>query len=665
MTPTGVSSLLWVSATPPPPTLVNAGTDRAWTIHLLAPDAVSQAAAHAAAVVVVLHNEEDLHSIRRCRATRSLAHLPIIAVTSTLSDDLTALAFEAGADDVARLASPAGELFVRLERLRRLHAGQADAARRGRDAQLVLELTQTLSSKLDFRDILFHVVKRTAQVARADRCSVILASDGESRGYVVAASDDPALRDRPIDIAKYPEIAQVLETQKPLIIDDARVHPVLEMVREGLPSEGLRSLLLVPVVHERRALGVLVLRCASEALVLRDELPLVQTIAGALAISLRNARLLQGLKEQTAEIASARSAAEERAKVLESYKQIFESLPSGVLVVDRHLEIYAWNARGLEILGAQPSVLQETGLKAIVAPQDHATLQHIEQTLSQGAWLSHIDLQIQRRGTTGVEARTLSLTTAPLQDGGRQHFLLIFSDVTRERAIARELLQTKTFLQSVIDSSADAIISADRRGVIRLFNRAAERLTGIPAEQVVGRKTARELYPPNVAETIMALIRSDSHGKTGRLEGYATEIIAATGEKIPVAVSAALLSQDGEAKGSVGVFKDLREKVELQSRLSQAEAALQLRQRDTMMAQLAGAAAHELNQPLQAILGTCELLARLDPSDPAAERSRVRLQTSAAQMAQIVQKIGHITHYETKSYVGETEIVDLDTAGDW
>src|SRR2546428_13376380 len=74
--------------------------------------------------------------------------------------------------------------------------------------------------------------------------------------------------------------------------------------------------------------------------------------------------------------------------------------------------------------------------------------------------------------------------------------LFTFSDITQERATEAELKQTKEFLERVIDSSVDAIVAADTRGRVLLFNRAAERCYGYSAQEVVGKIQVSRLYPP-------------------------------------------------------------------------------------------------------------------------------------------------------------------------
>jgi len=77
--------------------------------------------------------------------------------------------------------------------------------------------------------------------------------------------------------------------------------------------------------------------------------------------------------------------------------------------------------------------------------------------------------------------------------------------------------------------------------------------------------------------------------------------------------------------------------------------------------ELAGAAAHEINQPLTVIIGNIDLL--LSQKEVDEERVRKTLEIisrSARDMADIVKKMARIRRYETDSYVGKVRILDID-----
>jgi signal transduction histidine kinase len=75
---------------------------------------------------------------------------------------------------------------------------------------------------------------------------------------------------------------------------------------------------------------------------------------------------------------------------------------------------------------------------------------------------------------------------------------------------------------------------------------------------------------------------------------------------------------------------------------------------------LAGAAAHELNQPLTSIIGYAQLIERQSEVDAPHLRAVNVILREGDRMAEIVKKIGRITKFETKEYVGHATILDLD-----
>ena len=120
---------------------------------------------------------------------------------------------------------------------------------------------------------------------------------------------------------------------------------------------------------------------------------------------------------------------------------------------------------------------------------------------------------------------------------------------------------------------------------------------------------------------------------------------------------------EGEREvATVGIFTDLRDRMQLERKLSDAETRLEESEKNAVIVALAGTAAHELNQPLTSVMGYAELLKRrLKEADPAWRPVDI-IHREAERMAEIVRKIGRITRYETKPYIGTQQILDLDKA---
>ncbi len=78
--------------------------------------------------------------------------------------------------------------------------------------------------------------------------------------------------------------------------------------------------------------------------------------------------------------------------------------------------------------------------------------------------------------------------------------------------------------------------------------------------------------------------------------------------------------------------------------------------------EMAGAACHELNQPLQTLVGYSHLLLENLPEDGSQFGEIKKIKDSVNQLAKITNKIMHITRYETKEYIEGSKIIDIDRA---
>lgn len=266
-------------------------------------------------------------------------------------------------------------------------------------------------------------------------------------------------------------------------------------------------------------------------------------------------------------------------------------------------------------------------------------------------------LAVRARSGSAPSATTVAWATA-LADA----IALSLDGISRLVEERAELAQTRDFLQRVIESSVDGIVSADLRGRILVYNQAAARIFGYDRDEVLGRMNVETLYPPGVARDVMRQIRSQENGGRGRLTDHRVDLLTSRGERIPVSLSASLVLDGRRPVGTVGIFTDVRDKLAMEARLTHAQRELQSHEKQAAIAELAGAAAHELNQPLTAVMGYAEYLKRTVTADPAQERAIDVILSETERMANIVRKVGRITRYETKPYVGGAKIVDIEAS---
>ena len=104
-----------------------------------------------------------------------------------------------------------------------------------------------------------------------------------------------------------------------------------------------------------------------------------------------------------------------------------------------------------------------------------------------------------------------------------------------------------------------------------------------------------------------------------------------------------------------------QENASMKKRRQLEEERLQ-RERLEGVIEMAGAACHELNQPLQTLFGYSHLLSEDLPKDSLLLEQIEKIKNSIEQMGKITRKIMHITRYETKEYIEGFKIIDIDKA---
>ena len=214
------------------------------------------------------------------------------------------------------------------------------------------------------------------------------------------------------------------------------------------------------------------------------------------------------------------------------------------------------------------------------------------------------------------------------------------------------------YFERLLEDSPDIIIAVDRLGKIIFYNEGARTALGYSSAELAGH-TVERLYPSiEDARSVMRAMREENDAEAGKLRNFQTRLKTRTGEDVDVAISGALiLDPEGAELGSIGFAKDLRE-IHRQDQL----ATLQ---------EIAISLAHEVNNPLSAILNNLSLLetdiARLvGGEDASVENERLEsMANSIGKIQKIVNRLSEMAgakEYGTREYLPGTKMTDLGTA---
>jgi PAS domain S-box-containing protein len=193
---------------------------------------------------------------------------------------------------------------------------------------------------------------------------------------------------------------------------------------------------------------------------------------------------------------------------------------------------------------------------------------------------------------------------------------------------------------NLIESSVDGIIAADMKGNIFIFNKGAEALTGYSAEEVIGKLHITKIYPENVAKEIMKKLRSPEYGGVGKFIPTQLNVLNKFGEGIPIQLSAVLIYDGkGQEIASVGIFTDLRPRLNMEKRLQETHLQLVSSEKMASLGKLAAGIAHEINNPLGGILIYSSLMMEDLPEEDSRRGDLVRIVQEAGRCKEIVKSL--------------------------
>ncbi|MBM2805649.1 MAG: hypothetical protein HW419_3542 [Deltaproteobacteria bacterium] len=190
-------------------------------------------------------------------------------------------------------------------------------------------------------------------------------------------------------------------------------------------------------------------------------------------------------------------------------------------------------------------------------------------------------------------------------------------DINQRKQTDDMLRGERAFLRQVIDIDPNFIFAKDREGRFTLVNQAVADAYGTTVEGVIGKTDAE--FNPN-REEVEFFRRMDQDVMDTKQERFIPEerITDAQGKvRWLQTVKRPIVAMDGSANQVLGASTDITKRKEAESELQQQREELAHVTRISTMGELAASLAHELNQPLTAILSNAQAAQRFLAVKPA------------------------------------------------
>jgi two-component system, NtrC family, sensor kinase len=290
----------------------------------------------------------------------------------------------------------------------------------------LIEFGRTLTNEVRFDPMLGSVMDRVSQTLLVDRLAIFM-EDPLQPGQMRIARSMGVRLSEPMDLS-FLEPARPEFARGALFFESPRAaRDVADSVRQTLEQLDLNY--FIPCRIREHTVAVLGLgKTVDGDFLSSDDVELVQTIAGYVAVALDNAQLYTSLEQKALEIARLKDFSE----------NIVESLNVGVLAVDLGGIVESWNTRMEQLFGVSRQDAVGHQLRALL-PQELA---------------SEIAVRKEEEQITGIYKQrvhhqgkylTLNVSITPLvsKSGERIGRLLLFDDVTQRERMEEQMSQTE------------------------------------------------------------------------------------------------------------------------------------------------------------------------------------------------------------------------------
>ncbi len=228
------------------------------------------------------------------------------------------------------------------------------------------------------------------------------------------------------------------------------------------------------------------------------------------------------------------------------------------------------------------------------------------------------------------------------------HFLVV---KTRERnAAERRLHEREIRFDTVFNTSPDAVIVIDRKGVVEAFNQAAEKLFAFRAKEVIGNNI-KMLMPPYLAQQHDGYMNRYITTGEKRIIGIGRVVTGqrSDGSTFPMELAVGEANINGE-RFFTGFVRDLSEKQGADQRIHELQNELMHASRLASLGEIYSTIAHEVNQPLSAAGTYLEIAEELTRTNDRSHAKKLpeTLGKAAAQVKRAAEIIRRVRDFARK-----------------
>ena len=324
---------------------------------------------------------------------------------------------------------------------------------------------------------------------------------------------------------------------------------------------------------------------------------------------------------------------------------VVESSDDAIITQSLNGIIQTWNRAAERMFGYSAAEALGRPISMLVPPERIDEEDGAVERIRRGDAVGHFETErVAKNGHRVPVSVTMSPVLTPT--GDVYGISVIARDLTERRALERNAFH----LAAIVSSAEDAIASKDINGIVQTWNKAAERMFGYTAEEMIGH-SIRTIIPRDrwhEEDEVLARIRS------GRaIDHFETVRQRKDGSLIEISLSVSpIKTSTGAVIGASKIARD----VSIQRRLAR-EAEEANRVKDEFLAMLS----HELRTPLNAVLGYTRMLRDGHLAPDRRERAMETIERNANLLGQLVADVLDVSSIVTGKVRLKMTSCDLKT----
>jgi len=318
------------------------------------------------------------------------------------------------------------------------------------------------------------------------------------------------------------------------------------------------------------------------------------------------------LQRRTRAISAREQAAEKRLEVL------FDSAAEFIFIIDTEGVILRANQCVFTTTGYSQDEVIGSNIKEFFTPESQYTCDCNFSGLRERGY-NRADIDFVRKDGSIINMEC-SATAVPDEVGAFTSFLIIQRDISERLRAARELEESERRFRAIFNSTYQFIGLLDKDGIVLEGNQTALDFIGCTNADIVGKlfwETPWWTHSPQLQKRLKEGVVEAAQGKLVRFEA---EHIGKEGQSAVIDFSLKpVLNEQGETVLIIPEGHDITERKRAEEEAQRMQQEFEHVMRLSTMGEMASGMAHELNQPLTALIsycGTALQLARNTPSLP-------------------------------------------------